>query len=66
MSSMNARPQPTHTAPITVAEIDAVGAWRVAEIPFSTNASASATMTPPTIQSTPPVSAPTSASMPPM
>ena len=62
---MNESPQPTQTAPITVAEIDAVGACRVAEIPLSTNASASAIRTPPTIQPMPPVSAPTSASMPP-
>ena len=49
-SSMNASPQPIQTAPITVAEIDAVAAWRVAAMPFSAKASTSDVSAPPTIQ----------------
>ena len=37
--SVNERPQPIQTAPITVAEIDAVAACRVAEMPLSAKAS---------------------------
>ena len=62
---MNASPQPIQTAPITVAEIEAVAAWRVSEMPLSTNASTSAVIAPPTIQPTSPSCAPTSASIPP-
>src|SRR5579871_1087444 len=64
-SSVKASPQPIQTEPITVAEIDAVGACFVAEMPFKRNESASEVRTPPTIHRTPPSSAPTSARIPP-
>ena len=62
---MKARPQPIQTAPITVAEIDAVAAWRVAAMPFSAKASTSAVIAPPSIQAASPSWAPRSASIPP-
>ena len=60
-----ASPLPIQKAPITVAEIDAVGAWRVAEMPLIANASTNEVSAPPTIQSTPLICAPRSARMPP-
>ena len=45
----NASPKPIQTAPITVAEIEAVAAWRASEMPFSTNASTNVVIAPPTI-----------------
>jgi hypothetical protein len=56
-------PNPIHAAPRVVAPIAVVAACRASAISFSANASASVETNPPTIQSSPATSAPTSARM---
>ena len=63
-SSANESPQPIQTAPITVAEIDAVGACRVSAIALEHEREREArSVAPPTIQPMSPICAPTSASI---